>query len=87
MTANRANPLSASSLTRFMTASLPKSTDTQLRNPYDTIALLCHACMIAVGFRLIGLGEEHKIGRRTPPLTADREDTTVQLLTIVRSPF
>ncbi|KAI9679479.1 MAG: hypothetical protein M1817_005501 [Caeruleum heppii] len=55
------NPLSAGSLATYMAASLPRNVDTQLRNPHDAIALLCHAGMIAVGFRLIGLGEDHRI--------------------------
>ncbi|KAF8477381.1 PI31 proteasome regulator N-terminal-domain-containing protein [Kalaharituber pfeilii] len=38
---------------------------TGLRNPYDAIAILVHACMLAVGFRLIGLGEEDRID---PPI-------------------
>lgn len=33
-----------------------------LKNPYEAIALVGHACMIAVGFRLVGLGEDHCIG-------------------------
>lgn len=33
-----------------------------LKNPYEAIALVGHACMIAVGFRLVGLGEEHTLG-------------------------
>lgn len=33
-----------------------------LRNPYEAIALVGHACMVAVGFRLVGLGEDHNLG-------------------------
>jgi hypothetical protein len=33
-----------------------------LKNPYEAIALIGHACMKAVDFRLLGLGEEHTIG-------------------------
>lgn len=33
-----------------------------LKNPYEAVALVGHACMIAVGFRLVGLGEEHALG-------------------------
>lgn len=54
------NPLSARSLSEFMAVSLPK--DTELKNAYETIALATHAAMIAIGFRLIGLGEDHQIG-------------------------
>ena len=62
MSSNAGNPLSVPSLTGLMTLSLPISSDPQLRNPYDAIALLGHACMIAVGFKLVGLGEDHRIG-------------------------
>ncbi|KAI9842111.1 MAG: hypothetical protein M1837_007472 [Sclerophora amabilis] len=55
------NPLSASSLSTLMASSLPKSTGSQVKTPYEAVALFCHAFMIAVGFRLIGLGEDHKI--------------------------
>lgn len=33
-----------------------------IKNAYEAVALVGHACMIAVGFRLVGLGEEHQIG-------------------------
>jgi hypothetical protein len=56
------NPLSADSLSTFMAASLPKDAN-GLRNPYEAVALVVHAGMIAVGFRLVGLGEDHKIGK------------------------
>ena len=57
------NPLSAGVLITIMTRSLPTSQNSQLRNSYEAVALFSHACMIAVGFRLIGLGEDHKIGQ------------------------
>lgn len=60
---NHGNVLSAENVTKIMVQSLPKSSEPQIRNPWDAIALLCHACMLAVGFRLIGLGEEHRIGK------------------------
>jgi hypothetical protein len=56
------NLLSADSLSTFMAASLPKDAN-GLRNPYEAVALAVHAGMIAVGFRLVGLGEDHKIGK------------------------
>ncbi|KAF2816248.1 uncharacterized protein BDZ99DRAFT_406859 [Mytilinidion resinicola] len=55
------NPLAAGSLAVFMAASLPKGASPPLKNPWDAIALAVHAGMIAVGFRLIGLGEDHRI--------------------------
>jgi len=68
MTINSGNPLSTITLTSHMRASLPQDARPQLQNPYDAIALFSHACMISVGFRLIGLGEEHKIGElHLPP--------------------
>ena len=60
---NHGNVLSAQNVTQIMLSSLPKSPEPQLRDPLDAIALLCHACMLAVGFRLIGLGEDQTIGK------------------------
>ena len=68
MTVNQGNVFSAKSLTEYMLSSLPKDSSPALRDPYDAVALLCHACMIAVGFRLTGLGEEHRIGGCYQPL-------------------
>ncbi|KAF2873457.1 PI31 proteasome regulator N-terminal-domain-containing protein [Massariosphaeria phaeospora] len=55
------NPLSAGSLALFMAASLAKGAGPQLKNPYEAVALAVHAGMIAVGFRLVGLGEDDRI--------------------------
>lgn len=33
-----------------------------LKTPYEAVALIGHACMAAVGFRLLGLGEDHNLG-------------------------
>ena len=63
MDVNSGNVFSAVSLSDLMAQSLSSDADPAIRSPYDAIALLSHACMLAVGFRLIGLGEEHKIGR------------------------
>ena len=41
---------------------MPRAADSKLSNAYEAIALAAHAGMIAVGFRLIGLGEEDRIG-------------------------
>lgn len=62
MVVNTGNVFSALALSEYMASSLPKEPAPQLRNPFDAIALLTHACMLAVGFRLIGLGEDHSIG-------------------------
>lgn len=56
------NPLSAGSLSSFMAVSLPRNQTPQIKNPYEAIALAINAGMLSVGFRLIGLGEDHKIG-------------------------
>jgi len=59
--------LSADSIIGYMVSSLPTPPADAERtvlviDPYAAIALFSHACMLAVGFRLIGLGEDHKIG-------------------------
>lgn len=59
-----ANALGADTLLDHMVKSLPEQGEagTQLpKDPYSAIALLCHACMLAVGFKLKGLGEDHRI--------------------------
>ena len=33
-----------------------------LKTPCEAVALIGHACMAAVGFRLLGLGEDHNLG-------------------------
>ena len=62
MSINVGNVFSAKNLSEYIYKSLPKEPTPQIRNPYDAIALLSHACMLAVDFRLVGLGEDHKIG-------------------------
>ncbi|CAD6571255.1 MAG: hypothetical protein ASARMPREDX12_004288 [Alectoria sarmentosa] len=61
MSINHGNVFSAVNLSEYMYQSIPKESTPHLKNPYDAIALLSHACMLAVGFRLVGLGEDHKI--------------------------
>lgn len=55
------NVLSAGYLASVMVASLPKDVETHLKAPADAIALAVDGGMKACGFRLIGLGEEHRI--------------------------
>ena len=62
MSLNAGNVFSADNLSQHIFKALPKEAPLELKNPYDAIALLTHACMLAVGFRLMGLGEDHKIG-------------------------
>jgi hypothetical protein len=33
-----------------------------LKSASEAVALVGHACMVAVDFRLVGLGEDHSIG-------------------------
>ncbi|GAB7356671.1 hypothetical protein MBLNU459_g7385t1 [Dothideomycetes sp. NU459] len=53
------NVLAAHSLSIAMASTLPEGS--LINTPYDAVALAAHACMLAVGFRLIGLGEDNKI--------------------------
>jgi len=60
------NPLSTDSILKFMADALPThakdDTNSDISSSYEAIALFSHACMVAVGFRLIGFGEGQKIG-------------------------
>ncbi|TVY55880.1 hypothetical protein LSUE1_G007427, partial [Lachnellula suecica] len=59
------NPLSTESILKYMADALPThakdDTNSDISSSYEAIALFSHACMIAVGFRLIGFGEGQKI--------------------------
>ena len=59
-----ANTLSSDSVVELAANALRTEGGDQpsLNNPYEAIALVGHACMVAVGFRLVGLGEEHNLG-------------------------
>lgn len=61
------NVLSTTSLSRYMIQSLPRDASPQLHNAFDSIALAAHACMLAVGFRLVGLGEDHRMDAASDP--------------------
>jgi PI31 proteasome regulator N-terminal len=54
------NPLSGAALATTMAASVSK--DGKVQNSYEATALFCHACMLNVGFKLIGLDEDSRIG-------------------------
>ncbi|KAL8931902.1 MAG: hypothetical protein Q9211_006661 [Gyalolechia sp. 1 TL-2023] len=74
MSLNRGNVFCSKNLCEAMLSSLPKDASPHLRDPYDAVALLSHACMLAVGFRLEGLGEDHHIGNLfhpVPPITSN----------------
>ena len=55
------NRLSADNISHYMVASLSKDKSPQLNSAFDAIALATHASLLAVGFRLVGLGEDHRI--------------------------
>ena len=59
--------LGAPALFNLMVKSLPpKAFDESspvVKDSYAAIALFAHACMLAAGFRLVGLGEDQKIGK------------------------
>ncbi|RMD43818.1 hypothetical protein DV735_g1322, partial [Chaetothyriales sp. CBS 134920] len=54
---------SPDSLLSLMAKHLPEPEDDKqlVKDPFAAIALFCHAYMLAVGFRLVGLGEDHTI--------------------------
>ena len=80
---NAANRLSSSFLTPLMVSSVPESADTHLRNAWDAIALFCHASMLAVGFRLVGLREDDRIGNSSAiPFQLSRSH-----LVLIKHPF
>jgi hypothetical protein len=64
------NPLSTESILKHMADALPThtkgDTTSDFSSSYEAIALFAHACMTAVGFRLIGYGEHQKIGNISP---------------------
>jgi hypothetical protein len=60
------NPLSTESILKHMADALPThakgDTSSDFSSSYEAIALFAHACMTAVGFRLIGYSEGQKTG-------------------------
>ncbi|KAL8854383.1 MAG: hypothetical protein Q9221_000870 [Calogaya cf. arnoldii] len=64
---NQGNVFSSKNLCAGMLASLPKDASPQIRTPYDAVALLANATMMAIGFRLQGLGEDHIIETTSDP--------------------
>ncbi|OLL25384.1 hypothetical protein NEOLI_002487 [Neolecta irregularis DAH-3] len=40
----------------------PSSSHELLKTPYEAIALLCHASMVAYGFHLLGFSEDDNLG-------------------------
>jgi hypothetical protein len=68
------NPLNSTTISELMSSSLPKNHQ-ELKNPYETLALTTHACMIALGFRLVGLGEDDKFP--APPHDSEASSQTL----------
>ncbi|KAL8861758.1 MAG: hypothetical protein Q9178_001959 [Gyalolechia marmorata] len=64
---NQGNIFSSKNLCKCMLSSLPEDVSPQIRDPYDAVALLANACMMAVGFRLQGFGEDHRIDTVSDP--------------------
>lgn len=62
-----ANRLTVDNVVALAVRALRGENDDQLslNSPYEVIALIGHACMKALDFRLLGLGEEHNIGLST----------------------
>jgi hypothetical protein len=60
------NPLSTESILKHMADALPThakgDASSDFSSSYEAIALFAHACMTAVGFRLIGYSEGQKTG-------------------------
>lgn len=61
-----ANALSGPTLSYYMISSLPQNAQ-KLTHAYECIALAAHASMLAIGFRLVGLGEDHRIQASSDP--------------------
>jgi hypothetical protein len=61
------NPLSTDNILKGMAEALPThakdDTNSDLSSSYEAIALFTHACMAAVGFRLLGFGEHKRAGK------------------------
>ena len=64
---NRGNVFSAQNLSEIMSLSLGS---TKIRDAWDAVALISHVAMLIIGFRIVGLGEDHKLGSYA---TADNE--------------
>jgi hypothetical protein len=67
------NPLSTESILKHMADALPThvkgDTGSDFSSSYEAIALFAHACMRAVGFRLIGYNEGQKTGKLFPSVS------------------
>lgn len=61
------NVLSADSLASVMASTLPEDGVPHIKTSFDAVALASHASMLAVGFRLVGLGDDDRITVDHPP--------------------
>lgn len=61
------NPLSPQNILQGMAEALPThekgDTTSDLSSSAEAIALFAHACMINLGFRLLGFNEDQKMGQ------------------------
>jgi hypothetical protein len=78
------DPLSVENILKHMAEALPThakdDTNSDLSSSYEAIALFAHACMTAVGFRLLGFGENQKIGElHYPAIQAAQAYTFTEL--------
>jgi hypothetical protein len=62
------SPLSSENILKHMANAIPthpkNGTSSDMSSSYEAIALFSHACMVAVGFRLVGFKEGQKKGMR-----------------------
>ncbi|KAJ5718470.1 hypothetical protein N7488_004116 [Penicillium malachiteum] len=72
-----ANPLSPDHVLELAVKALCDE-QPSLKTPFEAVALIGHACMAAVDFRLLGLGEDHNIesSKETPTLPAEWNTNT-----------
>lgn len=63
MAEDNGGSLSADGVIAIAAKALPRNdgASLNLKTPFEAVALIGHSCMIAVGFRLLGLGEDHSI--------------------------
>ena len=65
------NPLQPETILQAMADALPNhkpgDTTSDLSSSYEALALFVHACMVSLGFRLIGFNEDKLIGMCLPP--------------------
>ncbi|KAL3420019.1 hypothetical protein PVAG01_08518 [Phlyctema vagabunda] len=72
------NPLSTESILKHMAEALPThkkdDTNSDLSSSYEAVALFAHACMTAVGFRLLGFSEGKSIEEECRSITPRLSD-------------